>query len=156
MCRSFVPSFLGFAHPSTLNADLFYHRYFALDHDKVVDVMVLEFTRRMLLREHTLWSSKRHPVLSRSSVEVEYRGVANAIAKTQFICPAIRFSTKHIEIDIHFVRDLVDAGQLRVLHVPSRYQFANIFTKGLPSALFEEFCTSLSVWCPSAPTAGEC
>nr|GEW85861.1 ribonuclease H-like domain-containing protein [Tanacetum cinerariifolium] len=29
--------------------------------------------------------------------------------------------TKHIEIDIHFVRDLVTAGQVRVLHVPSRY-----------------------------------
>ncbi|GJT77424.1 ribonuclease H-like domain-containing protein [Tanacetum coccineum] len=53
--------------------------------------------------------------------------------------------TKHIEIDIHFVRDLVVSGQVRVLHVPSCYQFANIFTKGLPSALFEEFRTSLSV-----------
>ncbi|GJW92408.1 hypothetical protein Tco_0169961 [Tanacetum coccineum] len=48
------------------------------------------------------------------------------------------------------------AGQVRVLHVPSRYQFADIFTKGLPSALFEEFRTSLSVRCPPAPTAGEC
>ncbi|GKC82919.1 ribonuclease H-like domain-containing protein, partial [Tanacetum coccineum] len=64
--------------------------------------------------------------------------------------------TKHIEIDIHFVRDLVAAGQVRVLHVHSRYQYADIFTKGLPSALFEEFRTSLSVWCPPAPTAGEC
>ncbi|GKB09476.1 ribonuclease H-like domain-containing protein [Tanacetum coccineum] len=32
--------------------------------------------------------------------------------------------TKHIEIDIHFVRDLVAAGRVRVLHIPSRYQFA--------------------------------
>ncbi|GJX08440.1 putative ribonuclease H-like domain-containing protein [Tanacetum coccineum] len=47
--------------------------------------------------------------------------------------------TKHVEIDIHFVRDLVAAGQVRVLHVHSRYQFADIITKGLPSALFEEF-----------------
>ncbi|GJR24092.1 ribonuclease H-like domain-containing protein [Tanacetum coccineum] len=51
-------------------------------------------------------------------------------------CPTTRRSTyvqhqrtKHIEIDIHFVRDLVAAGQVRVLHVPSRYQFADIFTK---------------------------
>ncbi|GJW37468.1 ribonuclease H-like domain-containing protein [Tanacetum coccineum] len=64
--------------------------------------------------------------------------------------------TKHIEIDIHFVHDLVAASQLRVLHVPSRYQFADIFTKGLPSALFEEFRSSLSARCPPAPTAGEC
>ncbi|GKG17947.1 ribonuclease H-like domain-containing protein, partial [Tanacetum coccineum] len=53
--------------------------------------------------------------------------------------------TKHIMIDIHFVHDLVVAGQVRVLHVPLRYQYADIFTKGLPSALFEEFRTSLSV-----------
>nr|GFA33592.1 ribonuclease H-like domain-containing protein [Tanacetum cinerariifolium] len=47
--------------------------------------------------------------------------------------------TKHIEIDIHFVRDLVTASQVRDLHVLSRYQYAYIFTKGLPSALFENF-----------------
>ncbi|GJR97777.1 ribonuclease H-like domain-containing protein [Tanacetum coccineum] len=100
------------------------------------------------------WSSKRQPTLSRSSAEAEYRGVANAVTETCWICCHQR--TKHIEIDIHFVRDLVAAGQVRVLHVPSRYQFADIFTKGLPSALFEEFRSSLSVWCPPAPTAGEC
>ncbi|GKC00516.1 ribonuclease H-like domain-containing protein, partial [Tanacetum coccineum] len=112
------------------------------------------------------WSSKRQPTLSRSSAEAEYRGVANAVAETcwlrNLLCelhtplssatlvycdnvsavylscnPVQHHRTKHIEIDIHFVRDLVAAGQVRVLHVPSRYQFANIFTKGLSSALFE-------------------
>ncbi|GJY02237.1 ribonuclease H-like domain-containing protein [Tanacetum coccineum] len=62
--------------------------------------------------------------------------------------------TKHIEIDIHFVRDMVKAGHVRVLHVPSRFQYADIFTKGLPSALFEDFRSSLSVQPPPAPTAG--
>ncbi|GJT94426.1 hybrid signal transduction histidine kinase M [Tanacetum coccineum] len=56
-------------------------------------------------------------------------------------------------IDIHFVHDIVTVGTVRVLHVPSRFQYANIFTKGLPSALFEEFCSSLSIWPPPAPTA---
>ncbi|GKC30322.1 ribonuclease H-like domain-containing protein [Tanacetum coccineum] len=130
------------------------------------------------------WSAKRQPTLSRSSAEAEYRGVANAVAETCWLrnllrelhtplssatlvyCdnvsavylssnPVQHQRTKHIEIDIHFVRDLVAAGQVRVLHVPSRYQYADIFTKGLPSALFEEFRTSLSVRCPPAPTAGE-
>ncbi|GJU83203.1 ribonuclease H-like domain-containing protein [Tanacetum coccineum] len=63
---------------------------------------------------------------------------------------------KHIVIDIHFVRDLVVADQIRILHVPSRYQYADIFTKRLSSALFEEFRTSLSVRCPPAPTVREC
>ncbi|GKC05235.1 ribonuclease H-like domain-containing protein, partial [Tanacetum coccineum] len=53
--------------------------------------------------------------------------------------------TKHIEIDIHFVCDMVKAGHVRVLRVPSRFEYADIFTKGLPSALFEDFRSSLSV-----------
>ncbi|GJZ96755.1 ribonuclease H-like domain-containing protein [Tanacetum coccineum] len=61
--------------------------------------------------------------------------------------------TKHIEIDIHFVRDMVKAGHVRVLHVPSRFQYADIFTKGLPSALFEDFRSNLSVRPPPAQTA---
>ncbi|GJY73913.1 ribonuclease H-like domain-containing protein [Tanacetum coccineum] len=43
--------------------------------------------------------------------------------------------TKHIEIDIHFVCDKVAAGHVQVLHVPSRFQYADIFTKGLPYPL---------------------
>ncbi|GKB75197.1 ribonuclease H-like domain-containing protein [Tanacetum coccineum] len=87
---------------------------------------------------------------STRSVEVEYRGVANVMTEivllrnllcelhsplsiaTLVYCDnisAVYMSanlvqhqrTKHIEIDIHFVRDMVSAGQVRVLHVPSRY-----------------------------------
>ncbi|GKB44875.1 ribonuclease H-like domain-containing protein [Tanacetum coccineum] len=128
------------------------------------------------------WSSKRQPMLSLSSVEVEYRGVASAVAKTCWLrnllrklhtplsfatlvyCdnvsaiylssnPVQHQRTKHIKIAIHFVRDLVASGQVRVFHVPSRYQYADIFTKGLLSALFEEIRISLSVQCPPAQTA---
>ncbi|GJS77097.1 ribonuclease H-like domain-containing protein [Tanacetum coccineum] len=37
---------------------------------------------------------------------------------------------------------------VRVLHVPSEFQYVDIFTKGLPSALFLEFCSSLNVQRP--------
>ncbi|GJU77679.1 ribonuclease H-like domain-containing protein [Tanacetum coccineum] len=130
------------------------------------------------------WSSKRQSTLSRSSAEAEYLGVANDVVETCWLRnllhelytplssatlvyydnvsvvylssnPVQHQRTKHIEIDIHFVRDLVASGHVCVLHVPSRYQYADIFTKGLPSALFEEFRTSLSVHCYPALTAGE-
>ena len=51
--------------------------------------------------------------------------------------------TKHIELDIHFVREKVALGSVRVLHVSSSSQFADIFIKGLPTILFREFRSSL-------------
>ncbi|GJY08434.1 zinc finger, PHD-type containing protein [Tanacetum coccineum] len=42
---------------------------------------------------------------------------------------------------------------MHVLHVSSRYQYADIFTKALPLALFEEFFTGLSVRSHPAQTA---
>ncbi|GJT21726.1 ribonuclease H-like domain-containing protein [Tanacetum coccineum] len=59
-------------------------------------------------------------------------------------------------IDIHFVRDLVATGAIRVLHVPSRYQYADIFPKVYLLVIFDDF---IPVWkrpCPPAPTAVEC
>jgi len=50
-----------------------------------------------------------------------------------------------MEIDLHFVRDSVTIGDVRVLHVPTTSQFADIFTKGLPSSTFVEFRSSLNV-----------
>jgi len=50
--------------------------------------------------------------------------------------------TKHVEIDLHFVRDRVAVSDVRVLHVPTTSQFADIFTKGLPSTTFSEFRSS--------------
>ncbi|GJU53125.1 ribonuclease H-like domain-containing protein [Tanacetum coccineum] len=86
-----------------------------------------------------------------SSAEVEYRGVANAVAETCWLC--------NLPHELHTPLSsatLVYCYNVRVLHVPSRYQFADIFAKRLPSALFEEFRSSLSARCPPAPTAGEC
>jgi hypothetical protein len=54
--------------------------------------------------------------------------------------------TKHIEIDLYFVRERVAAGDL-VLHVPTTSQYADIFTKGFPSSVFTEFRTILNVRC---------
>ncbi|GJV41603.1 ribonuclease H-like domain-containing protein [Tanacetum coccineum] len=103
------------------------------------------------------WSSKRQPTLSRSSAEAGYRGVANAVAETCWLRNLLRELHTPLSSDtLVYCDNVIAVGQVRVLHVPSRYQFADIFTKGLPSALFEEFRFSLSVRCSPAPTAREC
>uniref|UniRef100_A0A0A9B536 Reverse transcriptase Ty1/copia-type domain-containing protein n=1 Tax=Arundo donax TaxID=35708 RepID=A0A0A9B536_ARUDO len=131
------------------------------------------------------WSSKRQTTVSRSSAEAEYWAVAHAVAEccwlrqlleelhvsipsaTVVYCdnvsavymaanPVHHRRTKHIEIDIHFVREKVALGQVRVLHVPSSHQFADIMTKGLPVQLFNEFKSSLCVRDSPAATAGGC
>ena len=64
--------------------------------------------------------------------------------------------TKHIEIDLHFVREWVACGDVRVLHVPTTSQYADIFTKGLPSPVFSEFMSSLNVCGAADQTAEAC
>nr|GEV39508.1 aluminum-activated malate transporter 13-like [Tanacetum cinerariifolium] len=43
---------------------------------------------------------------------------------------------KHVEIDYHFVREKVAQGDLRVQHISTKDQIANIFTKPLPTPRF--------------------
>jgi hypothetical protein len=56
--------------------------------------------------------------------------------------------TKLVEIDLHFIRDKVATGKIRVLHVPSTFQYADVFTKGLPTSIFTKFRSSLNVSTP--------
>ena len=44
--------------------------------------------------------------------------------------------TKHIEIDVHFVREKIAAGRLSVQYVPTEYQKADILTKALATDRF--------------------
>ncbi|GJT00676.1 ribonuclease H-like domain-containing protein [Tanacetum coccineum] len=88
--------------------------------------------------------------LSRSSAEAEYRGVANVVAETAWL--------RNLLLELHApltTATLVYCDNVRVLHVPSRFQYADIFTKGLPSALFCDFRTSLNVRSPPVTTIGE-
>ncbi|KAI3776873.1 hypothetical protein L1987_46663 [Smallanthus sonchifolius] len=129
------------------------------------------------------WSSKRQSTISRSSAEAESRGVANVVAEICWLrnlllelhhpltkaslvyCdnvsaiylsgnPVQHQRTKHIELDIHFVREHVQKGLVRIIHMPSRFQIADIFTKGLPRVLFDDFRSNLSIRLPPASTAG--
>jgi hypothetical protein len=96
-------------------------------------------------------------VVSCSSVEAEYRSIANAMVECRWLChllqelyvdvqkatviycdnvSALYLShhsvhhqrTKHVEIDIHFVRELVVLDEMHVIHVPTDLQYADIMT----------------------------
>jgi len=62
--------------------------------------------------------------------------------------------TKHIELDVHFVREKVAVGQCQIIQVPTTQQLADVMTKGLPTASFKEFRDSLCVAGNDAHTAG--
>lgn len=51
-------------------------------------------------------------------------------------------------MNIHFVREKVANRQVYVLHVPSRSQIVDIFTKGLLLPLFSDFRDSLNIHPP--------
>jgi hypothetical protein len=93
------------------------------------------------------WSSKKHPLVARSSTKAEYRSMANTTADLLWIqsllqelhvefhtptllCgsisavalthnPILHARTKHMELDLHFVREKVISKHLHVLHVPA-------------------------------------
>jgi hypothetical protein len=129
------------------------------------------------------WSSKRQLTVSRSSAEAEYRVVANSVTKATWrhqlllelhqplqramvvycdnmsvVCLSTNLvqhqHTKHVEIDLHFVRERVAASVVRVLHVPTTSQLVDIFTKGMPSSVFLEFRSGINVRSTDIPTRG--
>lgn len=108
------------------------------------------------------WKSKKQPMVSRSSAEVEYRTFAavtselfwidhllhdlqikilqptvvycdNQAAITIASNPFFHERTKHIEIDCHFVRDKIIEGFIKLLPVRSSLQLADVFTKSIAS-----------------------
>jgi len=111
------------------------------------------------------WSFKRQPTISRSSAEAEYRGVANAVAETTWLrtllselyvplhkasviyCdkvsavylshnPVQHQRTKHVEIDIHFVREKVSCLTCPVIRSVCEYIYKRIATTAVSGVSF--------------------
>jgi len=112
------------------------------------------------------WLSKKQPIVTLSTCETEYVAASwsvyhavwlrNLISKLELKQekgtvirvdnksaielaknPVNHERSKHIDVQFHFIREQVKEGNVELEHVESRAQAANMFTKSLPSSLFE-------------------
>ncbi|GJW63028.1 nucleotide-binding alpha-beta plait domain-containing protein [Tanacetum coccineum] len=108
------------------------------------------------------WTARKQRTVSRSFTEAEYKALADTVAELTWLqallnelgirssstpilwCdnlgatylsanPIFHARTKHVEIDYHFVQEKVAQGDLRVQHISTHDQIADIFTKPLPT-----------------------
>ena len=127
------------------------------------------------------WRSKKQSVVARSSAEAEYRAMAhgaceilwlkkileelkrplempvklycdNKVAITIAHNPVHHDRTKHVEIDIHFIKDKLEASIICMPFVSTTQQIADILTKGLFRSSFEFLISKLGMIDIYAPT----
>ncbi|XP_020963349.1 uncharacterized protein LOC110264984 [Arachis ipaensis] len=126
------------------------------------------------------WKSKKQPVVSRSSTEAEYRAMANAACEVVWLTNLLRFMditiesamlfcdnlsaiqlasnptfherSKHVEIDCHFIREKVETGFLKLVHIPTKHQLADILTKAISKPQFLFLMSKLGTYNLYAPT----
>jgi hypothetical protein len=120
------------------------------------------------------WRSKKQNVVSRSSAEAEYRGMAHEVCELLWIrnllgelgfkpnhamqlnCdnkaaidiahnPVQHDRTKHVEVDRHFIKEKLEAKIIEVSFVKSKDQLADVLTKAVTGKVFHNSLSKLSM-----------
>ncbi|GKE70811.1 hypothetical protein Tco_1528883, partial [Tanacetum coccineum] len=121
------------------------------------------------------WSSKKKDCTAMSTAEAEYVSLSACCAqviwmRTQLLdygyrynripmycdsksaiaisCNPVQHSkTKHIDIRYHFIKEYVEKGTVEIYFVGTKYQLADLFTKGLPKERFEYLVHRIGIRC---------
>ena len=120
------------------------------------------------------WSSKKQRTIARSSTKAKYRSVAATVAELSWVCsliqelgialpssPVIYYDNKgatqlisnlifhsrikHVVVGYHFIHNQVQFGRLRVAHVSSIDELADLLTKPLSTSQFQLFCDKIGL-----------
>src|ERR1700678_3166359 len=120
------------------------------------------------------WAAKRQEIVSLSTTESEYVAITHASKEalwlrsliSQFfditLEPTTLFSdnqsaialtkdhqyhprTKHIDIQFHFIRWIIENGSLRLIYCPTEDMLADTLTKALPSPKVKHFAVELGL-----------
>ena len=113
-------------------------------------------------------------MLSRSSVEAEFRAMCNVTCEIMWILkicndlnvhvntpvemfcdnssamhisanPVLHERSKHFEIDLFFIREKISDGVTKTIKVKSENNVADIFTKGLSVVEHRKFCDMMKL-----------
>lgn len=127
------------------------------------------------------WKTKKQNTVSCSSAEAEYRAMTYTLREIKWLqaliktfgfdhshpvplyCdnqaaihiaanPVVHERTKHIEADCHRVRDAVQEGLITTIHISTKEQIADMFTKALTRPAFERLMSKLGVRYFVSPT----
>ena len=111
------------------------------------------------------WYSKKQHTISHSSTKAKYRSLANIVAELTWLTslleelrvaitkipiiwcdnlstvqlaanPVLHARTKHVELDLYFVREKFLQNKVLVQHVPSIDQTEDVLTKPISSSKF--------------------
>jgi hypothetical protein len=120
------------------------------------------------------WSNKKQPTVALLSTEAEYRGTTIAACEIVWLqkllsdlgqlvdvpiviyCdnissillannPIYHARTRHIEVHYHFIREKILAKEIDLIHVSTKDQVADIFTKALGIDKLKKFRKMLGV-----------